>query len=218
MKYKAVLFDMDGVLIDSEGGYNKADAALFTRLGIPFGRDEIAAVTGSSGGVIGPLIKSWHPHLPYTAQELCTLYLDAIFGSLKTDVDALVDGSMDWIVQLKAAGVKLGIGSSSSRDMVMFVADKFGLTPLMDTVVTCDDAERGKPWPDIYLQCAKNLSLDPHECLVIEDSTNGIRAAQAAGMDCAAFTGTNRHKLDVSAAKYRFDAFGAQSFEMILGK
>ena len=215
MKYKAVFFDMDGVLIDSESGYNKADAALFARLGIPFGREEIAAVTGSSGGVIGPLIKSWHPHLPYTAQQLCDMYLSAIFSSLKTDVDALIDGSLGWIERLKAVGAKLGIGSSSSREMVLYVVDKFGLAPLMDTVVTCDDAKRGKPWPDIYLRCAQNLGLASADCLVIEDSVNGIKASAAAGMDCAAFTGTNRHRLDLSAAKYQFAAFDEQSFDKI---
>jgi len=217
MHYKAVFFDMDGVLVDSEGGYNKADAELFSRLGIPFGRDEIAAVTGSSGAVIGRLVKSWHPHLSYSAEEICDLYTAGIFRSLKNDVTELVEGTMDWIAKLHNTGIGVGIGSSSSREMVLYVVERFGLAPLMDTVVTCNDAARGKPWPDIYLKCAENLGLNPMDCLVIEDSTNGILSATAAGMDCAAFTGTNRHKLDVSGAKYSFHAFDEKTYQMLFG-
>lgn len=215
MRYEAVLFDMDGVLIDSEPGYNQADRLLFERLGIPYGRREIEALTGISLKTIGGLLLGWHPELPYTDEQLVSMQAQCLLDSLKQGVTSLVPGAHDWISRLKKAGVKLAIGSSSTNDMVYYVARRFGLDTLMDTIVTCEDVSRAKPWPDIYLACADRLGVSPARCLVIEDSTNGIKAACAAGMPCAAFLGTNRHGLDTSQAQFSFAEFDETAYNLL---
>ncbi len=212
MQYKAVLFDMDGVLIDSEPGYNQADRLLFERLGIPYGRREIEALTGISLKTIGGLLLGWYPDLPHTNEELVAMQAQCLLDSLKQGVTELVPGAHDWISRLKKAGVKLAIGSSSTNDMVYYVARRFGLDALMDTIVTCEDVKHAKPWPDIYLSCADRLGVRPADCLVIEDSTNGIKAARAADMPCAAFLGTNRHGLDTSQAQFTFANFDEKAY------
>jgi len=215
MRYKAVIFDMDGVLIDSEPGYNTSEKALFNSLGLPFGKRELDAITGSSGKEIGKQIKLWKPELPYTVDQLAKLYTDALLNSLRQNVKSLIPGAAEWISRLSAQGIYLSVGSSSTDDMVYHVVRTFGLDPLMDAVVTCDCVARGKPWPDIFIECARRMGVTPADCLVIEDSTNGVRAAHAAGMACAAFTGTDRHGLNLSEAELRFNAYDDLNFSRI---
>ena len=204
---KAILFDMDGVLIDSEPSYVRSDQRMFARLGIPFGDRELAAITGANNRVVANLIITWHPHLKESFEELAAAYEDGLFDVLKTDVTQLIPGAMDWILRAKAAGLRVAIGSSSSDRMVFHVAETFGLTPLMDTIVTGEMVPRGKPHPDIYNKVCENLGLRPGQCLIIEDSTNGLKSGRASGTRCAAFHGTNRHGLDLSDCDFAFDAF-----------
>lgn len=204
---KAILFDMDGVLIDSEPGYLRAEAKLFAVLGIPFGAPEIAAMTGANNIVNANLITSWHPHLAPRRDEIAAMYETCLFEALCTEVTALIPGAMTWILRAKEAGIKLAIGSSSSNRMVYHVADSFGLTPLMDAIVTGEMVIRGKPNPDIYLRACEELGLPPGDCVIIEDSPNGLRSGRAAGTLCAAFHGTNRNGLDLSDCDLSFDAY-----------
>ena len=215
MKYKAVLWDMDGVLVDSEKGYNKADAEMYKSLGLTLTIEDIAMITGSSGTVIGPKIKAKYPHLPQSGKELCDLYNQTIFSSLKSDVHGLIDGVEGWIDRLYSMGVKMAIGSSSTSEMVYYIAERFNLSEKLGAIVTGDDVALGKPHPDIYLTCAKKLGIPPADCLAIEDSTNGLLSAIAAGMDCAAFLGTNIHGLDTSMATHRFESFDEASFAAV---
>lgn len=218
MNYKAVLFDMDGVLIDSEPGYNRANAALFESLGLPFGAREITATTGSTGPVIADRILQWKPDLPISRDALIRRYHENIFRALQETVTDLIPGTMCWIQRLHSAGVRLAIGSSSTAEMVYYVADRFGLTPLMDTIVTGEDVKKGKPFPDIFQLCCQRLSIPPDQALVIEDSRNGVLAAASAGCPCAAFLGTNRFGIDVSQAPFSFSAFDAESFLRLMGQ
>lgn len=215
MRYKAVIFDMDGVLIDSEPGYNLSEERLFHSLGLPFGKRELDAITGSSGKEIGKLMKGWKPELTHSPDELARMYTDALLESLRTNVRSLIPGAAVWINRLSAQGIYLSVGSSSTDDMVYHVVRSFGLDPLMDAVVTCDCVKRAKPWPDIFLECARRMGVAPGDCLVIEDSTNGVRAAHAAGMACAAFTGTDRHGLNLNEAELRFNAYDDVNFNRI---
>lgn len=217
MNFKAVLFDMDGVLVDSEPGYNRANREFFRSLGLPFTQKEITATTGSSNTVIASKILEWYPDLGVSHEELSRRYTEGIFRALKSTVADLIPGTYRWIRSLSQRGVKLAIGSSSTAPMVMYVADTFGLTPLMDAIVTCEDVTRGKPYPDIFLTCSRRLEVDPAQALVVEDSKNGILAAAAAGCPCAAFTGTNRYGIDLSAAPLSFPAFDGENFLRLFG-
>ena len=217
MKYKAVLFDMDGVLIDSEPLYNDADARLFASLGLPFGAKEIAAVTGVSHRVFGKLMREWYPELPQSEDELSRVYVDGLLAALRGGGVQLEPGVENWLRRLRDAGIKTAVASSSTFEMVNYVVERFGLDRYVSAVVTGSDVILGKPYPDIFLKTAEALSVAPDECLVIEDSPNGITAALAAGMTCAAYTATNRHGLDHSKAHTRFDAFDGAAWEKLLG-
>ncbi|MDR3207552.1 MAG: HAD family phosphatase [Oscillospiraceae bacterium] len=204
---KAILFDMDGVLIDSEGGYNQANGALFAALGLPFGPEEIATVTGVSGVTMAKLIRAQHPALSVSDEELARRSADGLYASLVEEVTALTPGVAEWLGRFKALGVLMAIGSSSPRRMVAHVAERFALNRYMGAVITGEDVKNTKPHPDIFLLAARRLGVPPEDCLVFEDAPLGIKAAHAAGMTCAAYTGANRNNLDLSAADWRFPAF-----------
>ena len=182
-------------------------------LGGPFNRPSLRAITGSNNKVVADLIISWHPHLKHRRDEIAAAYEENIFDALKTEITGLIPGAMDWVLRAKAAGLKTAIGSSSSDRMVFHVAETLGLALHMDTIVTGDMVARGKPYPDIYLLCCRNLGLKPEECLIIEDSANGLRSGRAAGTRCAAFQGTNRYGIDLSDCDFSFGAFTQEAWE-----
>jgi HAD superfamily hydrolase (TIGR01509 family) len=198
----AVLWDMDGVLIDSEPGYNITVAEMVNSLGYPYGECEIAKVTGSSYKNIAETLGFDMPR-----ETIQRLYVEALMQSIRVNVSSLCEGAPEFLDILKTRGVKLAIGSSSPKELVDFAVDKFGLHKWFDVIVTGKDAENGKPSPEIYLKCAKLLGVAPSECLVIEDSANGILAGKNAGMYVCAFTGTRHHDFDLSKVDFEIDSF-----------
>ena len=209
-KIKAVIFDMDGVLIDSEPPYRVAEEAMLKSLGLPFGPEQIVAMTGGSYRELGGVLRGWNPDLTASDDQIRHMYLSGLLGALREHVNSLVDGVSEFMEELRARGVKMAIGSASHRDMVELVAERFALAPYLSAVVTGSDAERGKPAPDIFLMCAERMDAAPGECLVIEDSVNGLNAALNAGMPCAAFLGTAHHPFDLSGASFGVGSFGPE--------
>lgn len=213
MPIQAVIFDMDGVLIDSEPHYNAADERLLNSLGIKFGEREAAAITGSSYRGIPAILRSWNPDITHGDDEIIRMYIDSLTNALVENVNELIPGAAEWIEYFRSKGLKTAIGSSSESNMVYHVINKFNLKP--DAVVTGSDVEKGKPAPDIFLECAKRLGVPPENCLVIEDSQNGVNAAANAGMVCAAFLGTRCHNFDLSAADISIDAYDGENLAKI---
>jgi HAD superfamily hydrolase (TIGR01509 family) len=130
-------------------------------------------------------------------------------------VPGLIDGVSNFLDRLQARGIKMAIGSSSPRQLVDFAVDKFGLSKWMRVIVSGSDAENGKPNPEIYLKCAALLGVEPAECLVIEDSANGIFAWVNAGMRVCAFTGMKRHDFDLNKADFELKEYTTESFNEV---
>jgi len=197
----AVLWDMDGVLIDSEPFYNIEIGAMIRRLGFPFGEVEIAKVTGISYRQCSKALG-----LSIPDSVMVPLYCKALMDGV-AKIDSAIPGVKSLISKLSKNGVKQALGSSSSKEVVDYVIEKFGFTGLFDVVVTGSDVTDGKPAPDIFLECARRLNVNPPDCLVVEDSINGITAGKAAGMTVCAFSGTNHHGFDLSKADFVIDTY-----------
>ena len=216
MKYKAVIFDMDGVLVDSESKYADTVSEFFSDvLRVSLTREQRLSVIGASSATNARHIKEWFPDLPYSEGELLHMYAETIFRTMRERVDGLIDGLDEWLGRLRTLGIKTAVATSSPRRVAQYACEKFDLARRMDAVVCGDDITEAKPNPEIFLLAAERIGVEPASCLVIEDSQNGIDAAKAAGMGCAAFTGAQSLLTSVSGMDTEIKAYDSETFERL---
>jgi HAD superfamily hydrolase (TIGR01509 family) len=196
-KLEMVLFDMDGVVIDSEPLWSEAERQLLTRRNLTYSEELKPLLMGlDSREAVRILIK--HYNLDESAEDLVH-ERNQLVSELIQKHGQPIPRAIDLIRQARDAGVKTALASSSPYSLVELVVDKLKLGPLLDLVLSGDEVSRGKPAPDIYLAAAKRLGVAPECCLVIEDAPNGVRAAKAAGMCCVAIT-TGASRAELAAA------------------
>lgn len=188
MKVRAVLWDMDGVLIDSERYYWQEMNAYYEGLGVFLTEERKRTFIGASPMLNSAKVKQWYPELPYTAEEICAGHVAALVRGLKR-VEGLIDGVETWVARLHAEGCKHAVATSSNEEMLAYATEAFRLGEVFDTIVTSSNVKRAKPEPDIFLEAARRFGASPEECVVVEDSQNGVLAGKAAGMRVAVFTG-----------------------------
>jgi HAD superfamily hydrolase (TIGR01509 family) len=183
---QAVIFDMDGVIIDSEPLHEKAQQIVFARHGLDVPVRAYSEFKGQTEDVVFDLVvRQWGngSHDPgVLAAEKHTIYASLI------EEMKLMDGSLDFIRFLTDRGYPLALTTSATRVSQERVFDRFGLTSYFDIVVTAEDVRRSKPDPEPYVVTASRMNRDPAQCLVIEDSLNGVRSARGAGCLVAAIT------------------------------
>ena len=175
----AVVFDLDGVLIDSEGEWDGARRELVRRCG---GRWIESATTDMLGMSAPEWSRYVHDRLGVALEpaEIDTRVVELMLDSLRRDVP-LLPGAVDAVRRL-AARWPLGLATSSNRPVIDAVLEAAGLTELFGATVSSEEVGAGKPAPDVYLAAASKLGVDPARSVAVEDSTNGIRSALAAGM------------------------------------
>jgi len=204
----AVLFDFDGVLVDTEWAIYSAWHELFRTHGQPLPLELYNRCIGSDFATWSP--KTHLEELTATAfdwHQLDALRQDQIEAELK-DAQPM-PGVLDLLASLRQAGIPRAVVSSSSHRWVDGWLEKLGLAAMFATVVCRGDAARIKPAPDLYEEAARRLGLDPAACLVIEDSLNGVRAAKAAGMPVVAVPNRVTACLDFSLADATLESLTA---------
>jgi beta-phosphoglucomutase len=189
---KGVIFDMDGVLVDSAPAHKQSWYELAARQGYPISDEIFYGLFGMQNQQILPILAG--RALP--AEQIDALadwkeqrYRDIIAESLE-----LAAGGYRLLAQLKDNGFRLAIGSSAPRANLDLIVEKLGLAKFFDALVSSADAPRGKPAPDTFLAAAKKLRLEPSQCVVVEDAVHGIKAGKAAGMMVIALTTTADRK------------------------
>ena len=179
-----LIFDCDGVLVDSEVLSCQADADLLTSLGMPYTADEIARqfVGVSLKDMIARIEAEHGRPLPADFAERLNRTL---FAKFETDLRP-IPGVRDAIIALPH---RRCVASSSTLDRIALSLRVTGLSDLFDHLFSSVQVPRGKPAPDLFLHAAKQMGFAPADCLVIEDSIAGVQAARAAGMKVIGFTG-----------------------------
>ncbi|MCD6346001.1 MAG: HAD family phosphatase, partial [Bacteroidales bacterium] len=177
--YSALLLDLDGLLIDSEKVYHEVGYKIADELGKVLTTDTITRQMGRSPYESMGIYRKELGITGYTTQELVD-WRDRIIKEIyQTSID-LMPGGLE--IMDKALGLfKMAIATGSTRNLVDIVVAKLGLERYMDFILPSDEIENGKPHPDIYLKCAEELSVDPSECIVLEDSSNGCLSGKRAG-------------------------------------
>ena len=176
---QAVIWDLDGVVIDSEEDHKKAWQRLARETGKEFSDEQFAATFGWRNDAIVPTV--WGTVSQEELQELAdrkeTYYRDYV-----RETAAFLPGSQELMSTLHEAGYPQALGSSAPTANIALVKEVLGLERYINAFVSGETVPHGKPAPDIFLKAAKELGIEPKRCLVIEDAVAGVAAARAGGM------------------------------------
>lgn len=178
---EAVIFDMDGVLIDSEPLWRIAMIQGFNDIGIAFTEDDCRKTTGIR---FKEVVEHWFNHYNIT-NSTPTQLNDSVYSHL---IDLIhtqgkpMLGVIELLDFLKTKQFRLGLATSSSHILVDAVLQKTKIKPYFSSITSAEFLKHGKPHPEVFFKCAENLNISPQNCLVIEDSVNGVKAGKAAGM------------------------------------
>lgn len=204
---KAVIFDMDGVLVDSEPlHYEVNKVTVQERFGIDLNYEYYKQYIGSTVMYMWEKIIKDFSIEGYTAKELFDLSEEVKERLVDEKGYPEVQGVVSFVKSL-AKKYKLAVASSSALVNIEKNVKKLGISEDFDVLVTGLSVKSPKPAPDIFLKAAAELLVNPNECIVVEDSSNGVRAAKAAGMACIGFLNPSSGDQDLSAADYLFEAF-----------
>jgi HAD superfamily hydrolase (TIGR01509 family) len=182
---KAIIFDMDGLLIDSEPYWRQAEKTVFGKHGVALNDTLLRQVMGFR---LNEVVKHWYdykpwpnPNLPETETEV----LQTVKQLILEHAEAM-PGVYQLLEQLAQKNIKLAIASSSAMSLIQAVIQKLNIEKYFDVLWSAQHEPFGKPHPSIFLSTANKLGVSPTDCLVFEDSLNGVLAAKAARMKCIA--------------------------------
>lgn len=202
MALKAVLFDMDGVIVDTEPLHKQAYFLMFDKVNIQVSQELYNSYTGQSTlEICKDLVAKFN--LTIQATELVNYkraFFKELFFSDDNDLE-LLTGVLDLIKNYYQNGVTLVLASSASMVTIDNVFNKFDLNKYFKGKISGADLKASKPHPEIFLKAADIAGFDKKECLVIEDSTNGIRAAYDGGIYCVAYKSEHSKEQDYSLAQ-----------------
>ena len=180
----AVIFDLDGTLVDSMWMWRQIDIEFLGERGIALPEDLQQKIEGMSFRETAVYMQERF-QLKETAEELMDIWNKMAFEKYKNEVP-LKRGIQKFLEHLKACQIKMGIATSNSPLLVETVLKAQGIFEYFDSIHTANEVEKGKPAPDIYLLVAKDLGVEPEKCLIFEDIVQGIMAGKNAGMTTCA--------------------------------
>lgn len=195
----AVIFDMDGVIVDSEPLHQKVLHEMTEEWGIIVPQEERQSFVGLKDEEVFTHLKANYG-LQEDVPRMVEQYIDRYIKKLAREGPVPVPGAIPLIRELKARKIPLALASSSPKDAILLVLTHLRLQPDFSHVVSGEDVTHSKPEPDIFLKAAKLLQVNPNHCLVIEDSYNGVQAAKQAGMTCIGLRNPLSGNQDLGAA------------------
>jgi sugar-phosphatase len=178
---QSVIFDMDGILIDSEPLWKIAEVEAFAKVGLDLTYTDCEETVGLR---IDEVVQLWHDKVKWTSKtvkEVETDIVDIVIREISAQGKALA-GVHESLEMIRSAGYKIGLATSSYERIIDAVVAQLGIGHYFEVMHSAEHELNGKPHPAVFLNCAKKLNVNPKDCLVIEDSFNGVLAAKAARM------------------------------------
>ncbi|PIR74666.1 MAG: 2-deoxyglucose-6-phosphatase [Candidatus Magasanikbacteria bacterium CG10_big_fil_rev_8_21_14_0_10_47_10] len=183
MNFEAAIFDMDGVIIDSEPFWQDEEVRVYNKYGLPVTLEQTVTTRGLRTDEI---VSHWmitFGREDIQKEEILQELHAAIVKRVKQDA-TLLPGVIETMTLLKNMQLKIAIASSSADQIIDAVVDAFELRPYLNATHSAYHERRGKPDPAVYITTATLLGVSPQKCIAVEDSVNGMQAAKAAGMTC----------------------------------
>ena len=201
-----VIFDMDGVLIDSQPFHYNTDMEVIKAAGaLP----RFADVERLAGVALRDRCFAYKSEygLSLPLDELINLHVSILMKLFRETDLRPINGIPELLASLKGARVKTAVASSSSLALIRLVLEKLQISEYFDALVTGEEVKNSKPAPDIFIKAAELLGCPPENCAVVEDSANGVLAAKNAGMYCVAYRNISSGKQDLSPADMIINSF-----------
>lgn len=214
---KGVIFDMDGVLVDSGWAHRQAWFDLAEAEGLEMSDEFFRKTFGMQNDTILPMLR---PGISKPEMDRLSDYKERRYRELVASQPRAADGVLALLSDLKVSGFRLAIGSSAPRANLDVFWGPLGLADYFEAVVTKEQVIEGKPSPETFLKAAGMLSLAPQRCVVVEDALHGVQAARAAGMPVVAVT-TTRSRAELAHADRVVDSLAelkAADFAMLLNQ
>lgn len=211
----AVIFDMDGVVVNTEPIGYRANREMYKALNITVPDEVYATFIGNSDKMIVQKLKDLYK-LEQSHQELLDEKYKYYFTAFDTAEDLeLLPGVKDLIIDLYKNGMTLVLASSASKRKIEAVFTRFGLHDYFKAKVSGEDFEISKPNPEIFIDAVAKTGFSKEQCIIIEDSTNGIKAAKAAGVYCIGYKSAHSMGQDTSLADMVITDFKELNYKMI---
>jgi len=179
--FEAVLFDLDGVLVDSEPWWNDVRIGFARAHDRPWTVDDHHAVMGANSRGWALTMRERLDLPDMDPDEIQDAIVSGVVERYRTDPPPVIPGATAAVRRI-AHRLPVAIASSAHADVIAAAVDALGLRDVLGAIVSSDEVPHGKPAPDVYLVAASQLGVDPARCLVVEDSVNGVKAGKAAGM------------------------------------
>ncbi|SLJ90252.1 MULTISPECIES: HAD family hydrolase [unclassified Paenibacillus] len=197
---QAVIFDMDGVLIDSEPIYFEIERSSFAHFGAKMTEEEHHTYVGVTLESMWRQVLDKH-QLTATVEEALAYHQHNVMQTMLAHPKLTAIPSVErWLSWLHEQHIPIAVASSSPRALIDLIMDKTGLGKYFEVRMTGEEVTNGKPAPDIFLTTAEMIGASPSNCLVIEDSRNGVQAAKSAGMRCIGYRNPGSGDQDLSKA------------------
>ena len=212
MDFKAIIFDKDGVIIDTQPIYFNVLRSFLSDMGLYITKEEYNAYCGITSIELFKRLNSKF-NKSYDINTMVDKFQRKYINTIRENKDIKPIKNVDVLIKkLYEKGLKLAVASSAKREKIELVLNRFELIDYFETIVSGYEVNNSKPRPDIFIKAAEKLKVKPNECIVIEDSTNGIRAAKAANMFCVAYNNPISNQ-DLSEADFIINDFNDFNLE-----
>lgn len=178
---KAVIFDMDGTLIDSQPIWYQVSTDFFQQNGFPVTMDDMIKLTGSPVAKLVDYVLQTHGQKDKERAQLIMGLMDYAVSEILA-AKPLMPNVKEVLAQLKQQGIKMAVASASPRNMLQGIVDSCGIAEYFDYLASAEELDYNKPHPAVYLHAAQQLSINPTECFAVEDSVLGMISGKAATM------------------------------------
>ncbi|QGY45702.1 hexitol phosphatase HxpB [Maribellus comscasis] len=213
-KIEAFIFDMDGVIIDSEEIWKRAEKEVFSSIGVKLS-EELCSVTQSM--TTTEVTNFWYSKYPWkhkTLDEVENGVVERVAHFIKNEGQA-ISGIEKFIKVLNSRGYKIGLATNSPSVLIPVVLEKLALTEYFDATSSAEHELEGKPHPFVYLTTAEKLNVKPENCVAIEDSFSGLLAAKKAGMKTIAIFDSPNSKVENKIADYYISCYNQFDFSKL---
>ena len=181
----AIIFDMDGLLVDSEPLWRIAEIETLSAVGVPITEEDAVQTTGLRTDEV---VELWHARYPWPdppQKEIEARIITRLIALIR-ERGELMPGVIETLQAVSSAGYPLAIASSSTSEIIAAVLDTLGIASYFQVTQSAEHEPYGKPHPGVYIEAARRLDVEPWRCLAFEDSPNGVIAAKAVRMRCIA--------------------------------